>query len=361
VTGDFSKLAEIGNDLITDTKDWGVNYYNIVKNTLNTTAGLFDSYADKINSAATFNFQTGKIEPFMPGKKSVVPGGDEDDTGAPKELNYYEQLAKNLKTLQDELNTNLSIEQATNIELDRRIQLIKQIAELESKSTENIFGINATSRGFETGKTLQEKVKEEGPGQLVPVVENPMKPAEESTDNMAQQFGSIINAATTIGSILNVAADSFAGKLIQGFSVVTQIANSILGIVSAFTGGLGGGIFSLFGKHGGAFENGKQVAKFAGGGDFMVPSGFSNDSFPMMVQSGERVTVTPTGRVGDEAKYLAELVGVGKATNKSIAVLTSRIDRLETNINIDGKKLVKEVTKPIENKLKKVGINLDAL
>jgi len=220
-------------------------------------------------------------------------------------------------------------------------------------------------KGLETGKTLQEKVKEEGPGQLVPVVENPMKPAEESVDNMEDKFASILNAATTLSNTLGIAADSFAGKLISAFDTINSLANSVLGIISAFSGGSAGGIFgllgSLFGAHGGVFEGGKQVAKFAGGGDFRVPAGFANDSFPMMVQSGERVTVTPTGKVGDEAKYLAELVGVGKATNKSIAIMTSRLDKLENNINIDGKKLVKQVTKPIENKLKKVGINLDAL
>jgi hypothetical protein len=192
-----------------------------------------------------------------------------------------------------------------------------------------------------------------------------MKPAEESVDNMEDKFASILNAATSLSNTLGIAADSFAGKLISAFDTINSLANSVLGIISAFSGGGAGGIFgligSLFGAHGGVFEGGKQVQKFSGGGDFTVPSGFSNDQFPMAVSSGERVTVTPTGRVGEETKYLAELVGVGKATNKSIAVLTSRIDRLETNINIDGKQLVKQVTKPIENKLKKVGINVDAL
>jgi hypothetical protein len=34
---------------------------------------------------------------------------------------------------------------------------------------------------------------------------------------------------------------------------------------------------------------------YAEGGDFIVPPGFENDSFPMRVQSGEHVTVTPAG------------------------------------------------------------------
>jgi hypothetical protein len=35
---------------------------------------------------------------------------------------------------------------------------------------------------------------------------------------------------------------------------------------------------------------------FARGGSFTVPPGFPNDSFPMRVSSGERVSVTPAGQ-----------------------------------------------------------------
>lgn len=43
---------------------------------------------------------------------------------------------------------------------------------------------------------------------------------------------------------------------------------------------------------------GEGPIALAGGGDFIVPPGFPNDSFPMRVQSGERVQVTPAGEVG---------------------------------------------------------------
>lgn len=39
----------------------------------------------------------------------------------------------------------------------------------------------------------------------------------------------------------------------------------------------------------------EKVPGFAGGADFIVPPGYPNDSFPMMVQSGERVQVTSAG------------------------------------------------------------------
>jgi hypothetical protein len=48
---------------------------------------------------------------------------------------------------------------------------------------------------------------------------------------------------------------------------------------------------------------------FAAGGSFIVPSGFPNDSFPMRVQSGERVTVTPANQVGAGARGGVTITG----------------------------------------------------
>ena len=43
----------------------------------------------------------------------------------------------------------------------------------------------------------------------------------------------------------------------------------------------------------------KNGIKFANGGDFIVPRGYPNDSFPMNVQSGERVQVTPASQTSN--------------------------------------------------------------
>jgi hypothetical protein len=63
------------------------------------------------------------------------------------------------------------------------------------------------------------------------------------------------------------------------------------------------------GSQGGSFlgtSNG--VVKLADGGSFVVPSGFPNDSYPMLVQSGEKVSVTPANRVGEQERLLSALV-----------------------------------------------------
>jgi hypothetical protein len=51
-----------------------------------------------------------------------------------------------------------------------------------------------------------------------------------------------------------------------------------------------------------------QANGYAGGGSFVVPSGYPNDSYPMRVQSGERVSVTPAGASSsDNSDILQEL------------------------------------------------------
>ena len=63
-------------------------------------------------------------------------------------------------------------------------------------------------------------------------------------------------------------------------------------------------------QFGGSFEGGKKIAGYAAGGSGIVPPGFPNDSFPLMVQSGERVDITPTHKVGGTESALKKL-GVG--------------------------------------------------
>ena len=58
------------------------------------------------------------------------------------------------------------------------------------------------------------------------------------------------------------------------------------------------------------------VRKMAGGGSFIVPPGFPNDSYPLLVESGERVTVNPTSQTGMESRLL-------KSIDRKLAILNS--------------------------------------
>lgn len=118
---------------------------------------------------------------------------------------------------------------------------------------------------------------------------------------------------------------------------------------------------SLFGGEG-AHDGGnfigtpRGVKKMAAGGSFIVPPGFPNDSYPLMVESGERVSVTPTRQVGNEYRILAEI-------NSSIRALNMNLLRKDLSVHIqnnapDVEVLVKRLKK-VENRLAVSGMNFN--
>jgi hypothetical protein len=64
--------------------------------------------------------------------------------------------------------------------------------------------------------------------------------------------------------------------------------------------------------HGGTFQAGpsgiSKIPSFQGGADFIVPRGFDRDTFPLFVQTGERVTVTPSGGAGKDVQMLESII-----------------------------------------------------
>lgn len=97
-------------------------------------------------------------------------------------------------------------------------------------------------------------------------------------------------------------------------------------------------------------KGGKNLGSFVGmklaaGGDFIVPQGYANDSYPMLVQSGERVRVTPTGKVGEEAQLLARLINAVEANTLDRRMIGNRPVIIQPRISISNRDLTKEVSK----------------
>jgi hypothetical protein len=67
--------------------------------------------------------------------------------------------------------------------------------------------------------------------------------------------------------------------------------------------------------YGGPPDKTKHGAQGASGLDFIVPAGFPNDSFPINVQSGEHVSVTPAGGGNGNSELAAQMA-------KNNAILT---------------------------------------
>jgi hypothetical protein len=169
-------------------------------------------------------------------------------------------------------------------------------------------------------------------------------------NDAARGFMAMANAFEQ--AVLQMISRWLAFKAIQaGLNLIPGIGP---GLSAGFTaiaspGGAEGGTF--VGARGGV----QKVAAFADGGSFMVPPGFNNDSFPMMVQSGERVNVTPAGRAGDESKLLSQILSATKAQTMTIAQVNSRVNRLEVSAgSMSGRdiQLVVEKEQRISNRLR---------
>jgi hypothetical protein len=144
--------------------------------------------------------------------------------------------------------------------------------------------------------------------------------------------------------MINGMIDKLAGLLSQWL-----LFNTIAGFIpGAGFGSIGfGKLLGIPGAAaGGTFlgtNNG--VMKLAMGGDFIVPQGFANDSYPMLVQSGERVKVTPSGKVGDDIRLLAEIKNAIEANTLDRRMLGTRPIIVQPKISIGQRDLTKEVSK----------------
>ncbi len=91
-----------------------------------------------------------------------------------------------------------------------------------------------------------------------------------------------------------------------------QILRGVFGVATG-----GASMAVPVGHSGGNFiGTSSGVKKMAGGGSFIVPPGFPNDSYPLLVESGERVTVNPTSQTGMESRLL-------RSIDRKLAILNS--------------------------------------
>lgn len=132
----------------------------------------------------------------------------------------------------------------------------------------------------------------------------------------AEQLGNVLGNALSrsadegtqlIGRMLNMAVEimSIIASMKSGETDSTKGGIGIFGSVLGFIAPLLHSGGTMVATPGGLVK----APGFAGGTDFMVPAGYPRDSFPMMVESGERVRVTPAGKVRDEAQVMRSVLG----------------------------------------------------
>lgn len=171
-----------------------------------------------------------------------------------------------------------------------------------------------------------------------------------------QTLAGFLTSQINLFGKVNSLAEIFLDSLIKIAS--NQIFTYLIGSFADGGTGLLGAIGGLFGHDGGTFQDGRKVKGYAGGGDFIVPQGFPNDSYPIMVESGERVTVTPSSAVGQTEKLLAQLIS---ATQAQTMTLASKEFAVNVQAELRGDEVVEKVTQPSTNKLNKQGVNLNEL
>lgn len=128
-------------------------------------------------------------------------------------------------------------------------------------------------------------------------------------EDFTNKFYEITGIANQFGNILNVAADSFVGKLISLINTLSETISLINNVSNTFGGSGLGGLLSAIGLIAAPFTGGASLALAApalsNGGSFDVPAGFPNDSFPILVESGERVNVSTDSQTKNQEKFLS--------------------------------------------------------
>jgi murein DD-endopeptidase MepM/ murein hydrolase activator NlpD len=180
------------------------------------------------------------------------------------------------------------IEGRVNTAIDN--MLAKQVAYFDEQKAIEDENLERQKEIYETKKTAedayQQQLQDSADKELkrIGLITEAIKAKimmEEAAFRMAEKHdGDAIGAAKEV--IRNEAKEALAGYISSVLTGVPYPANLIL---AAGAGALVNPLFNAIGLH--------------NGGDFIVPPGYPNDSFPIMVESGERVQVTPSSETGN--------------------------------------------------------------
>jgi hypothetical protein len=97
-------------------------------------------------------------------------------------------------------------------------------------------------------------------------------------------------------------------KIEKGMNIAQTIVNTASAIAEALPNIPLSVVVGALGAAQLGFIMSTPAPKFAGGGDFIVPPGYPNDTYPILVESGERVQITPTNQVSNlDAEILSAL------------------------------------------------------
>lgn len=198
--------------------------------------------------------------------------------------------------------------------------------------------------------------------------------ANKEADRMRYEYAkkieysvnSVLSLAHQIQYTFGIAGHTFVGYLTQAIDKAQSIANIILQVIGIIQGfqnffGIGGlAAKAAGGLYGGTFQKGKKIQGFQRGGDFIVPPYHTQDTYPLLVSSNERVRVTPSGKVSDEIKAMESISKSVEGLNENILGLMGGSQDITIPIKIDGKELT-VVTHRKRNSMEKRGYKFNQI
>jgi len=248
-------------------------------------------------------------------------------------LNFTERYNTELETageasMQNATNLNNAAISASS--LKDSFVAINEESTIITEGTKNVAKtFNDVLEKQKLGITAQKRSKKFLEGikntqvEMVPAIseitaKNKLSAAQYERNNMLLRDAADLISKNVAGGITDALLGAKSlGEALKGIGkqLVAMATNKILsfgidflltGGTSAIGGGLFGGLRKVFGfAQGGEISNisGRPILKGAEGLNFVVPPGFQNDSFPIAVQSGEHVKVTPAGQSASNENY----------------------------------------------------------
>jgi len=327
-------LIEAGDDATSQIKEQDLFY-----------SGLLDTatkIAEKTQLVANLEKEINETLSDRPPPEPVTPAKTQEDIKEP---------SRNLLSDLEEINTKLKDISALNQEEIKELIIKKQIIESILKSYENM-----TKQQGLFDEQLANILDKDGIGELQEVKVDAEKPKMQFSElegilldvrkagtNAMDSLTAGISRAIVGGKSLNDVLKNIGNMLL---STVLNIGLSYLS--GGITGALGIGVPAA--QFGGSFKGGTNgITKMANGGSFTVPQGFPNDSFPMLVQSGERVEVTPANQSSGSEILMKN---IDNTLNKLVSQSANQVVRERLiRPKIQGVEFIEELITPAQQRI----------
>lgn len=262
-----------------------------------------------------------------------------------------------LKKEEDKIQKSLTVEKEKEVKLEAtRIIQYKTAQELFKSLQDKMGGKTETERD----RRMREGPGESrfgaaggkrGPASQMTEASKALEEAGLTTEEMVNNFSSIVGASQNISNILGIGAHTFVAVLLNGLSQATSIVGSILSIIASvisFSNPVGMAIGAL--EKGGRVTNlggnisFTKIPSFAVGGSYSTPAfnGPFSGGYPVMVHKNETLDVYNAGQT---SRLEGKLDGIKNAIITSNIHLSKRGKGGSgvTNIYIDGKKIMTSV------------------